>query len=165
MDLTFFFALLGGLLVLAFVANWLVRFTRVPDVILLMATSVLIGPVLHWLNPDIFRGATHGRTHLALIARVPKWEFMRRGINQHSLEKICRKEPVRASKIAGVVSGNRNGTIPSMIETTNVICHLRSLVRRIVPLHRSDEEEQVSSTSAFPNQSTRSFLQSFLTAA
>ena len=67
MDLTLFFALLGGLLVLAFVANRLVRFTRVPDVIILMATGVLIGPVLHWVNPDIFRGATHGFGALALI--------------------------------------------------------------------------------------------------
>ena len=67
MDITLFFALLGGLLVLAFVANRLVRFTRVPDVIILMATGVLIGPVLHWVNPDIFRGATHGFGALALI--------------------------------------------------------------------------------------------------
>src|SRR5277367_6486630 len=67
MELTFFFALLGGLLFLAFVANRLVRFTRVPDVIILMATGVLIGPVLHWVNPDIFRGATHGFGSLALV--------------------------------------------------------------------------------------------------
>ncbi len=67
MDLTLFFALLGGLLVLAFVANRLVRFTRVPDVIILMATGVLIGPVLHWVNPDIFRGASPGLGALALI--------------------------------------------------------------------------------------------------
>jgi len=67
MDITLFFALLGGLLVLAFVANRLVRFTRVPDVIILMATGVLIGPVLHWVNPDIFRGVTHGFGSLALI--------------------------------------------------------------------------------------------------
>src|ERR1700684_3039380 len=67
MDLTFFFALLGGLLVLAFVANRLVRFTRVPDVIILMVTGVLIGPVFHWVNPDIFRSATHGLGSLALI--------------------------------------------------------------------------------------------------
>jgi cell volume regulation protein A len=67
MDLTFFFALLGGLLVLAFVANRLVRFTHVPDVIILMAAGVLIGPVLHWVNPDIFRGASHGFGSLALI--------------------------------------------------------------------------------------------------
>jgi cell volume regulation protein A len=67
MDIASFFALLGGLLVLAFVANRLVHFTRVPDVIILMATGVLIGPVLHWVNPDIFRGVTHGFGSLALI--------------------------------------------------------------------------------------------------
>jgi hypothetical protein len=33
---------------------------------------------------------------LARIAKVPKREFMRRGINQHTLEKICAGEPVRA---------------------------------------------------------------------
>jgi len=37
---------------------------------------------------------------LARIAKVPKREFMRRGINQHTLEKICRREPVRAAKLA-----------------------------------------------------------------
>jgi hypothetical protein len=37
---------------------------------------------------------------LARIARVPKREFMRRGINQHTLEKICKQKPVHASKLA-----------------------------------------------------------------
>ena len=36
---------------------------------------------------------------LKRIAKVPKREFMRRGINQHTLEKICSKEPVRAIKL------------------------------------------------------------------
>jgi hypothetical protein len=36
---------------------------------------------------------------LARIANVPKREFMRRGINQHTLQKICRREPVRAIKV------------------------------------------------------------------
>jgi hypothetical protein len=36
---------------------------------------------------------------LARIAKIPKREFMRRGINQHTLEKICRKEPVRTVKL------------------------------------------------------------------
>jgi potassium/hydrogen antiporter len=67
MDLNLFFAMLGGLLVLAFIANRLVRFTGVPDVIILMFTGVLIGPVLHWIDPDIFRGATHGFGSLALM--------------------------------------------------------------------------------------------------
>jgi hypothetical protein len=33
---------------------------------------------------------------LARIVKLPKREFMRRGVNQHTLEKICSKEPVRA---------------------------------------------------------------------
>jgi hypothetical protein len=37
---------------------------------------------------------------LARIAQVPKREFMRRGINQHTLEKICIRKPVRAIKLA-----------------------------------------------------------------
>lgn len=37
---------------------------------------------------------------LERIARVPKREFMRRGINQHMLEKVCKQEPVRAMKLA-----------------------------------------------------------------
>jgi Na+:H+ antiporter len=67
MNLYAFFALLGGLLVLAFVANRLVRFTHVPDVLILMATGVLIGPVLHWVDPDVFRGVTRGFGALALM--------------------------------------------------------------------------------------------------
>jgi hypothetical protein len=37
---------------------------------------------------------------LERISKVSKREFMRRGINQHTLEKICRREPVRAIKLA-----------------------------------------------------------------
>jgi hypothetical protein len=37
---------------------------------------------------------------LSQISKVPKREFMRRGINQHTLEKICERKPVRASKLA-----------------------------------------------------------------
>jgi hypothetical protein len=40
---------------------------------------------------------------LARVAKVSKREFMRRGINQHTLEKICGKTTVRASKMAEVV--------------------------------------------------------------
>jgi hypothetical protein len=36
---------------------------------------------------------------LARIAQVPKRELMRRGVNQHTLEKICAGKPVRASKL------------------------------------------------------------------
>jgi hypothetical protein len=37
---------------------------------------------------------------LARIAKMPKREFRRRGINQHTLEKIFRREPVRAVKLS-----------------------------------------------------------------
>jgi cell volume regulation protein A len=67
MDQTFFFGLLGALLVLAFVANRLVRYTGVPDVIILMITGIVIGPVMHWVNPDLFRGITHGFGSLAVM--------------------------------------------------------------------------------------------------
>jgi len=37
---------------------------------------------------------------LERIARVSKRELRRRGINQHTLEKICKQQPVRASRFA-----------------------------------------------------------------
>jgi hypothetical protein len=37
---------------------------------------------------------------LARIATIPKRQFRRSGINQHTLEKICRRERVRAIKLA-----------------------------------------------------------------
>jgi hypothetical protein len=37
---------------------------------------------------------------VARIEKVPKREFMRRGINQHTLEKICGQKPVGAVKLA-----------------------------------------------------------------
>lgn len=67
LTLTSFFALLGGLLVLAFVANRLARWTRVPDVIVLMAAGILVGPVLHWLQGKEFGEVARGFGTLALI--------------------------------------------------------------------------------------------------
>lgn len=67
MNLTSFFALLGGLIVLAFVANRLARRTRVPDVLVVMAMGVLLGPVLHWIDAAKFTNLTHGVGTLALI--------------------------------------------------------------------------------------------------
>lgn len=37
---------------------------------------------------------------LTLISSVPKRELIRRGVSQHTLEKICKLEPVRAAKLA-----------------------------------------------------------------
>jgi len=67
MNLTSLFGLLGGLLVLAFGANRLFRWTRIPDVVVLMATGVLIGPVLGWARADQFKDVTHAFGTLALI--------------------------------------------------------------------------------------------------
>jgi hypothetical protein len=53
---------------------------------------------------------------LARIAIVPKREFMRRGINQHTLEKICKREPVRAIQLAKclkVLTGANSILIPT----------------------------------------------------
>jgi cell volume regulation protein A len=67
MDLNLFFALLGALLVLAFVANRMVRYTAVPDVLILMATGLIIGPVLHWVKAEQFQRVSHGFGSLALM--------------------------------------------------------------------------------------------------
>ena len=67
MNLTSLFGLLGGLLVLAFGANRLFRWTRIPDVVVLMATGVLIGPVLGWARAEQFKDVTHAFGTLALI--------------------------------------------------------------------------------------------------
>ena len=67
MNLTSFFGLLGGLLVLAFVANKLAKRTKVPDVLVLMATGMILGPVFHWVDPANFEAVAHGFGTLALI--------------------------------------------------------------------------------------------------
>lgn len=67
LTLTNFFGLIGGLLVLAFVANRLSHRTRVPDVIVLLASGVVLGPVLHWIQADRFPTVIRGVGTLALI--------------------------------------------------------------------------------------------------
>lgn len=67
MSLPFLFALLGGLLVLAVAAHRLFRRTRVPDVIVLMAVGVLLGPVLGWVDPRQFQPAIRAFGTLAVV--------------------------------------------------------------------------------------------------
>ena len=55
------------MLVLAFVANRLSRWTRVPDVIVLLGNGILLGPVLHWVDVVRFGAITQGFGTLALI--------------------------------------------------------------------------------------------------
>ncbi|HTV54076.1 MAG TPA: cation:proton antiporter [Terriglobia bacterium] len=67
MNPTPFFAFLGGLLALAFVANRLYRLTRIPDVILLMIVGLALGPILGWIKAAEFEPITHILGTLALI--------------------------------------------------------------------------------------------------
>ncbi len=59
--------LVGGLLIVAFVANRVFRVTRIPDVVLLMALGILLGPVLHLVNPASLSRATHLLGTLAIV--------------------------------------------------------------------------------------------------
>src|SRR3569833_2077297 len=53
-DETQILGLLGGLLVLAFFSNRVSKISRIPDLLILMLTGVILGPVLGWLRiPDL----------------------------------------------------------------------------------------------------------------
>lgn len=62
-----FFGLLGGLLVLAYLANRFSHRTRVPDVVVLLLCGILLGPVLHWISAERFPEIARGVGTLALI--------------------------------------------------------------------------------------------------
>ncbi len=59
--------LLGGLLILAFLANRIFSITRVPDVVILMGLGVLLGPGLGLLNAETLGRATNLLGTLAII--------------------------------------------------------------------------------------------------
>jgi cell volume regulation protein A len=59
--------LVGGLLMLAFIANRVFRVTRVPDVLVLMALGLLLGPVLGLVNPSQLSSITNVLGTLAII--------------------------------------------------------------------------------------------------
>jgi len=67
MDVTQIFGLLSGLLVLAFVANRLFRITRVPDLVILLLTGLLLGPIFKLVDVSRFATFTHVLGDLALI--------------------------------------------------------------------------------------------------
>lgn len=67
MNPTTFCACLGGLLALAFIANRLYRLTRVPDIIVLLAVGLVLGPILGWVKAPDFETVTHILGAIALI--------------------------------------------------------------------------------------------------
>jgi len=62
-----FFGLMGGLLVVAYLANRFSHRTRVPDVVVLLLCGIALGPGLHWINADRFPEIARGVGTLALI--------------------------------------------------------------------------------------------------
>ena len=60
MDLARIFGLPAALLVIAVIANRLSRWTRVPDIIVLLLMGVGLGPILHWVDP----------THFSFVIRI-----------------------------------------------------------------------------------------------
>lgn len=66
-ELTNFFGLLGGLLVLAYLANRFAHRTRVPDVVVLLLCGIVLGPILHWFHAAKYPEITRGVGMLALI--------------------------------------------------------------------------------------------------
>lgn len=67
MDVTQIFGLLSGLLVLAFIANRLFRVTRVPDLVILLLTGLLLGPIFKIVDVSRFPTFTNILGNLALI--------------------------------------------------------------------------------------------------
>ncbi|MBE0642508.1 MAG: cation:proton antiporter [Bacteroidetes bacterium] len=52
MNVPIFFALMGGIILLGFLANLLFKWTKIPSVLLLMGIGVFLGPVTGWLASD-----------------------------------------------------------------------------------------------------------------
>jgi potassium/hydrogen antiporter len=66
-DLSRIFGLPAALLVTAVVANRLSRWTRVPDIIVLLLIGVGLGPILKWVDPNNFQAMIRILGMLALI--------------------------------------------------------------------------------------------------
>ena len=67
MDMARIFGLPAALLVIAVAANRLSRWTRVPDIIVLLLIGVGLGPVLKWVDPNHFQDMIRILGMLALI--------------------------------------------------------------------------------------------------
>src|SRR5664279_3540537 len=67
MDMVRIFGFPAALLIIAVAANRLSRWTRVPDIIVLLLLGVTLGPILKWVNPENFEHMTRILGMLALI--------------------------------------------------------------------------------------------------
>ncbi|MBN1691223.1 MAG: cation:proton antiporter [Dehalococcoidia bacterium] len=64
------FGLIGGLLVLGFLADFLFKKTYFPDILILLALGFLIGPVLKWVDPAQIAPFSQLIASLALVVIV-----------------------------------------------------------------------------------------------
>ena len=67
MHMAYIFGLPAALLVVAVAANRLSKLTRVPDIIVLLLIGIVLGPVLHWIDPAHFEGLIRILGTLALV--------------------------------------------------------------------------------------------------
>lgn len=67
MQMVAIFGLPALLLIVAFAANRLSKLTRVPDIIVLLLIGITLGPILHWVHPEVFQGAVRILGTFALI--------------------------------------------------------------------------------------------------
>jgi len=67
MHMASIFGLPAALLVLAFSANRLSKLTRVPDIVVLLAIGISLGPILHVVKPETFQSSISILGTLALI--------------------------------------------------------------------------------------------------
>src|SRR5215469_16261567 len=67
MDMARIFGLPAALLIIAVAANRLSRWTRVPDIVVLLLIGVGLGPVLRWVDPSHFDHVVRTLGMLALI--------------------------------------------------------------------------------------------------
>ena len=67
MEMAKIFGLPALLLIVAFAANRLSKLTRVPDIIVLLAIGITLGPGLHWVHPQYFQAAVRILGTFALI--------------------------------------------------------------------------------------------------
>jgi cell volume regulation protein A len=52
MTVPLLFALIGGVILVGFLANLLFRLTKIPSVLILVALGVVLGPITGWIRSD-----------------------------------------------------------------------------------------------------------------
>ncbi len=67
MQMAHYFGFPALLLIVAFAANRLSKLSRVPDIIVLLLIGITVGPILHWIQPQLFQSSIRILGTFALI--------------------------------------------------------------------------------------------------